>query len=203
MENQTTTPAWYENKTVVVLLCIFFFPVGLYALWKNSSISQGWKIGVTLIIVFLVISVMVDDAKDGSQSSTSSNNTSAPSSEQKPEKTSEELRAEREKTTISPNSLINAYNANELSADESFKGKRFHVEGYVDNIGKDILGNPYVTLKTNDIVKSIQCMIDDKARLAQLRKGEKITVLGECRGLTLGISILIEDCQIVPNKEDL
>lgn len=61
MENQTT-PAWYENKTIVVLLCIFFFPVGLYALWKNSSISQGWKIGGTLIIgIFLIGAISSDE----------------------------------------------------------------------------------------------------------------------------------------------
>ncbi|QPH39784.1 hypothetical protein [Pedobacter endophyticus] len=40
---------------MVVILCIIFFPVGLYALWKNSSISKGWKIGVTVIIALIVI----------------------------------------------------------------------------------------------------------------------------------------------------
>lgn len=46
-------------------------------------------------------------------------------------------------------------------------------------------------------------MIDNKARLSQLHKREKITVLGECQGLALGMSVLMQDCEIVPNKENL
>ena len=64
MEKQnTTSSAWYEKTWVVVLLCIFFFPVGLYALWKNSTISKGWKIGVTVIIVLILIA-NIEDKKE-------------------------------------------------------------------------------------------------------------------------------------------
>lgn len=55
MEN-TNSNAWYEKTWVVVILCVLFFPVGLYALWKNSSISQGWKIGTTILIIIIIIS---------------------------------------------------------------------------------------------------------------------------------------------------
>jgi hypothetical protein len=40
---------------LVVILCIIFFPVGLYALWKNQFISKGWKIGVSIFFLFLVL----------------------------------------------------------------------------------------------------------------------------------------------------
>jgi len=46
---------WYNKTWVVVLWCILFFPVGLYALWKNAIISKGWKIGVTAAIVLVII----------------------------------------------------------------------------------------------------------------------------------------------------
>jgi hypothetical protein len=46
---------WYEKTWLVVLLCILFFPVGLYALWKNSSINKGWKIAISIFITVLVI----------------------------------------------------------------------------------------------------------------------------------------------------
>ncbi|MBK7957716.1 MAG: hypothetical protein IPK03_06105 [Bacteroidetes bacterium] len=69
MEQQNTTSiAWYEKNWVVVILCIFFFPIGLYALWKNSTISKGWKIGVTAIIAFIVI------ANIGEKKESTSNN---------------------------------------------------------------------------------------------------------------------------------
>lgn len=62
MKNNNSN-SWYEKTWLVVLLCIIFFPVGLYALWKNSSISKGWKIGITLIIVLIVIINLGSDDK--------------------------------------------------------------------------------------------------------------------------------------------
>jgi hypothetical protein len=68
--NNSNSNAWYEKTWLVVILCIIFFPVGLYALWKNSSISKGWKIGVTAIIALIVIANLGD--KDKTTSATTS-----------------------------------------------------------------------------------------------------------------------------------
>ncbi|MFB3390029.1 hypothetical protein [Flavobacterium sp. LAR06] len=46
---------WYEKTGVVVLFLIFFFPVGLYALWKNSSISKKLKIIVSVFYGLMII----------------------------------------------------------------------------------------------------------------------------------------------------
>jgi len=75
MEQQNTNSnAWYEKNWLVILLCIFFFPVGLYALWKNSTISKGWKIGVTIIIALIVIS-NVGDKKESTSNNAASTTT--------------------------------------------------------------------------------------------------------------------------------
>jgi hypothetical protein len=62
--NNSNSNAWYEKTWLVVILCIIFFPVGLYALWKNSSISKGWKIGATAIIALIVIANLGDKDKN-------------------------------------------------------------------------------------------------------------------------------------------
>jgi hypothetical protein len=54
---------WYEKTWLTIILCIIFLPVGLYALWKNSSISKGWKIGITIIISLIVLSNLGDKDK--------------------------------------------------------------------------------------------------------------------------------------------
>lgn len=41
---------WYDKTWLVILLVIIFFPIGLYALWNNSTIKRGWKVSVTVII---------------------------------------------------------------------------------------------------------------------------------------------------------
>ena len=57
MKQSNNQEKWYDNKLVVFLLLIIFFPIGLYALWKNKNISKIFKIGVTtfyLVLVFIL-----------------------------------------------------------------------------------------------------------------------------------------------------
>jgi hypothetical protein len=84
MDNSTTQTKWYDKTWLVIVLCIIFFPVGLYALWKNQSISKGWKIGVTVVIALIVLAQI---GKDEKGSSTSADNSSSSSSEQTEQKT--------------------------------------------------------------------------------------------------------------------
>jgi hypothetical protein len=75
-QNNNTSNAWYEKTWLVILLCVIFFPVGLYALWKNSSIGKGWKIGVTAIIALIIIA-NIGNKDDKTTSASSSNNTTS------------------------------------------------------------------------------------------------------------------------------
>lgn len=55
------TKKWYDNKFIVHLLLLIFFPIGLYALWKTNIIAKWWKITVTVLIGLIVISNIGDD----------------------------------------------------------------------------------------------------------------------------------------------
>jgi len=44
---------WYDNKNSVFILCILIFPVGLYGLWKNKSISNNVKHIVSALFFIL------------------------------------------------------------------------------------------------------------------------------------------------------
>jgi hypothetical protein len=63
MYNSSSKSSWYDKIWLVAVLCIFLFPLGLYALWKNSTISQFWKIGVTVLITIIIITNWGDDKK--------------------------------------------------------------------------------------------------------------------------------------------
>lgn len=75
---------WYDKTWLVIFLCIIFFPVGLYGLWKNTTISKGWKIVVTVVIASLVLNEIGEYEKS---TSTSADNSSSSSSEQTEQKT--------------------------------------------------------------------------------------------------------------------
>lgn len=89
------------------------------------------------------------------------------------------------------------YKANEISADNTYKGKLVEVSGTVDNIGKDILDKPYISLKTDDIIGSVQCMLEDSAvtEASALAEGTKVTMQGRVSGL-LG-NVIARECVLV------
>lgn len=58
---QNSNPnAWYEKTWLVLILCVLFFPIGLYGLWKNSSVAKGGKIAITVLIVIVVFASLSD-----------------------------------------------------------------------------------------------------------------------------------------------
>lgn len=69
---QNQSKKWYDNKFVVHLLLVIFFPVGLYALWKTDTIAKWWKITATVLIGLIVIANIGDDNTSSNSSNSSS-----------------------------------------------------------------------------------------------------------------------------------
>jgi hypothetical protein len=62
---------WYDKTWLVIFLCVFVFPVGLYALWKSAKISKNWKFAGTAIVGLLVIIVVAGKPAETDQSAPS------------------------------------------------------------------------------------------------------------------------------------
>jgi hypothetical protein len=94
--------------------------------------------------------------------------------------------------------LRQAYKANEVNADNLYKGKLVEISGNVDSIGKDITDEAYVTFQTNESVAfdKVQCMFNksEESILAQLKKGQAIKVQGTVSGVTIG-SVIVRNCK--------
>jgi hypothetical protein len=100
---------------------------------------------------------------------------------------------------VSALELISAYKDNEVAADERYKGGVLEVSGMTDSIGKDILDTMHVVLKGGGEFefRGVQCSFDDKHKgsLANLSKGQFITIRGKCEGL-MG-NVQLRECEIV------
>jgi hypothetical protein len=98
--------------------------------------------------------------------------------------------------TLQASELFRAYENNEVSADALYKGKIILVSGLVNDIGKDIIGDPYVTLSTGNSIWTVQCMFSSKqeGELAALRKGQSVSIKGECNGKL--INVLLRKCTL-------
>lgn len=103
---------------------------------------------------------------------------------------------EPEVIEISAADLYSAYEANQVAADQQYKGRLLKVTGVVSSIGKDILGSPYIVLGSGDEweVWGVQCTFPSRyeSRIAKLEKGQQVTVTGKCTGYFLNVLLEVE-----------
>jgi len=46
---------WYQKKSTIILFLIFFFPIGLYQMWKNQIWTKTTRIVISIIFGLLLI----------------------------------------------------------------------------------------------------------------------------------------------------
>jgi uncharacterized protein (DUF1330 family) len=93
---------------------------------------------------------------------------------------------------ISARQLYADYEANEVAADQKYKGAILEVLGTVDTIGKDITNTIFVALKGDQYFGVVECMFSDEyaGAAARLKKGQTVTIKGRCEGKMINIIIL-------------
>ena len=97
--------------------------------------------------------------------------------------------------------IVAEYAANEVAADARYKGKIICVSGTIGRIGKDILDRPYVILDGGEgEFRSVQASFEDKdlAQLAQLSKGQQVSIEGTCDGLS--INVVLKNSHLIPTS---
>ncbi len=84
--------------------------------------------------------------------------------------------------------LYSEYRANEVAADQKYKGRTLQVSGKVNSVKKDVFNQPYIDLGNG---ASIWCEFDkpDEPLLAQLVKGQSVIVEGVCAGKIIYIHL--------------
>lgn len=149
---------------------------------SKKSIFKKWWFWVIIVLVLFII------LGSGSSNKSSNNN-------QQPQNNTEQ---QQTYTRITASDLATEYKANQVAADEKYKGKTIEVSGTIYNIGKDILDAPYVTLNGVDMVTNIQCMFDksDQSQLSSLSKDTKIVLRGKVSGQVV-FNVLMNNCSIV------
>lgn len=84
---ESSVKRWYDNTWLVILLLIVFFPVGLFALWKNTKAHIVIKVIVTVFFGIVIIAAISDDKKksitDSNEENVSNSNSDSITSEKK------------------------------------------------------------------------------------------------------------------------
>jgi uncharacterized protein YecT (DUF1311 family) len=95
--------------------------------------------------------------------------------------------------------LFDDYKANEVSADNSYKGRQLAVAGVVQSINKDFSDDTYLALATANEFMPVHADLQQRfiGQAASLVKGQSITVICTGSGMVVGSPIL-KDCAIAP-----
>ncbi len=96
---------------------------------------------------------------------------------------------------VSSTRLFNDYQANEVAADNRYKGQKLLVTGTVASIDKGLFGSMVLRLSTPNEFMSTMCSMEssEASSLSQISKGEQVRVLCEGSGMTIG-SPSLRDC---------
>ncbi len=138
--------------------------------------------GIGSVFLFFTIVSALGSPKEGQSTSTTDTATTTEVVE--------------EVTTVTASQLFSDYKGNQVAADEKYKGKTIEVSGTITSIGKDILDTMYVSLKTGDIIGSVQCMLEDSEleKAAGLTQGQQITLTGEKPDYLM--NVILRNCKI-------
>lgn len=155
---------------------------------RNERGNAGVKVLGGVVLLAAVGAVMGGDESSSSSPSYSD----SPSGDQP-----SSAPAPAPATPVSAEQLLTEFEANEVRAVQTWKGKRVEITGLVDSVGLDFMDDPVVNIGTGKDfeILTIMCNPSNGDRAAQLNKGEPITVTATIKGEIMGTPHL-DDCSI-------
>jgi hypothetical protein len=96
---------------------------------------------------------------------------------------------------IDASTLWAEYDANEVAADNRYKGRQLDVSGVVQSIDKDLFDNIVIHLRTQNQFEHVSATMkaEGASQAAQLRKRQQVEVVCKGHGRIMG-SPMLSDC---------
>jgi len=95
--------------------------------------------------------------------------------------------------TLTADQLFSEYNADEVAADNKYKGKVVMVSGPIRQNG-EFRGAAYVVIGGHGFLDGVQCDFGKSSGVASLSKGSQVTVKGEVGGKKG--NVLLRNCTL-------
>jgi len=134
-------------------------------------------------VVLIIIGVVSSAGKSGNSQKSGSNGTS------------QEKQQVQEPTVIKAQELADDFDANQVAAENKWKGKLVQFSAEVTNITDTGLSFSKVASKEFSMAQ-ISCRVTDKQQLLSLKNGQTVTVKGVVGCQTIGV-IDVSECQVV------
>ena len=152
-----------------------------------------YVIGMAICFVLFIIGVSLPDdnaVQTSAQSSTSSTLQNANSA-----KDVLSSHASPDILKVDYKKLYKDYEENPINADKIYRDKKVQITGTISSISRDIGQNPYITFNVDEYgAKSIKMAFDSDDPVASMKKGQKITITGNCKGMFANVLVELYDC---------
>lgn len=200
---------FYQRGWFIWLMLILFAPVGIILLWTQKKYKPVIRVILSVVFLILFIAVVSPGGTDepASNDVAGNNPTAAPATQsEKPLESTPEPKPEptpeptpEYEIEITAKELAEAFNDNEIRANQNYKGKIAKIEGEISDFG-EVLGQTYIVLSNEDDSFSnfvdVQCYFRDKDeinKIAQKNKGDKVVIIGKIEGKSINVSV--ENCK--------
>jgi hypothetical protein len=156
-----------------------------YSPAKTALVGHATGLSVALLISIVFMVVMLEGFKVGDKTAPSAASVKA------------ETAAAPVYTDVDAKTLFQDYDANEVAADEKYKGKLLGVQGKVQSIDKDAFDNVIVRLVTPNQFMGVSGTIKavDRTTAGSLTKGQTVRLYCEGTGRLIG-SPTLKNCFI-------
>ena len=97
-----------------------------------------------------------------------------------------------------PQEICDEYEDNEVSADNKYKGKKVAITGTIERIIKSGFSDDPIIVFKGTFIKDVKFYFskDSNNEISNLSKGDKITIVGTCKGMTL-VDVVLHKCKIL------
>lgn len=148
--------------------------------------KKVFKIVGIIIVVIIVLGVISSMGKSGNQQANSSNSGQAGGPQEAPK---------QEAMKITGQELADDFDANQVAAENKWKGKLVEFKAEIGNITDSGLSFTKLGSKQFSLTQ-VSCRIQDKNQLLSLKNGQYVTVQGVIGGQTIGV-IDMSQCKVV------
>lgn len=97
---------------------------------------------------------------------------------------------------MSPATLWNAFDGNEVAANKAYKGKIVPLKGKIAKFSSSIMGNPEIVFFIDGHgFNKVMCQFPKSAEedISKMKKGQTVQLAGQCSGMIIK-SVILKDC---------
>ena len=165
---------------------------------ERASHIKWIVVGIVAVLLLFIVLAVKSGGLSNNNFSLPTGNTTADNGAAdavKPENTA----ASDDYIEMSWETLIDEYEANQIAADEKYKGKNIKLTGSISDFERDFMSDDPWIIFEKSFMKRVVMVFDksDEEQISTLSKGDSVTIVGKCDGESVSGYIYLKNCHLL------